>query len=120
MICNIDSSGACAICKRPERRKGFARMCCGSPGCSAATIANKFSSTEYELMTKMRGAPPQNGPGTELKKLLAAWPLRIVATPNCSCNARAAEMDRKGCDWCEENIDTIIGWLREEARRAAS
>jgi hypothetical protein len=26
-------------------------------------------------------------------------------------------MDRNGCDWCEANIDTIVGWLREEATK---
>jgi hypothetical protein len=62
-------------------------------------------------------AAPQLGPGTELKKILAGWPFRIVATPNCSCNARAAEMDSRGCDWCEANIDTIVGWLRKEATK---
>jgi hypothetical protein len=58
-------------------------------------------------------APPTHGPGTELKKLLAR--VGIVATPDCSCNARAAEMDRQGCDWCEAHVDTIVGWLREQA-----
>jgi hypothetical protein len=53
------------------------------------------------------------GPGTELKTLLAR--VGIAATPNCSCNARAAEMDRQGCDWCEQNLDAIVGWLREQA-----
>ena len=24
-------------------------------------------------------------------------------------------MNALGCDWCESNIDTIVGWLREEA-----
>lgn len=24
-------------------------------------------------------------------------------------------MDQMGVDWCEENIDTIVGWLAEEA-----
>jgi hypothetical protein len=24
-------------------------------------------------------------------------------------------MDARGPDWCEANIDTIVGWLREEA-----
>ena len=56
---------------------------------------------------------PTHGPGTELKKLLAT--VGITATPDCSCNARAAQMDRQGCDWCEANIDTIVGWLREQA-----
>jgi hypothetical protein len=56
------------------------------------------------------------GPGTELKKLLAR--VGITAAPDCSCNARAAEMDRREQEspgWCEANIDTIVGWLREQA-----
>ena len=57
--------------------------------------------------------PPTHGPGTELKKLLAK--VGITAAPDCSCNARAAEMDRQGVEWCEANIDTIVGWLREQA-----
>jgi hypothetical protein len=60
---------------------------------------------------------PTDGPGSELKKLLAAWPFRIIATPNCSCSARARLMDQQGCNWCEANIDTIVGWLREEATK---
>lgn len=62
-------------------------------------------------------ARPASGPGTELKRLLAGWPLRIKATENCSCNARAAEMDRRGCDWVAANESTVVGWLREEATK---
>jgi hypothetical protein len=58
-----------------------------------------------------------SGPGTELKKNLAGWPFRITASAACSCNARAREMDARGIDWCEANIDTIVGWLREEATK---
>jgi len=61
-------------------------------------------------------ATPTRGPGTELKKLLAR--VGITATPDCDCNARAAEMDRREQDspgWCEANLDTIVGWLREQA-----
>jgi hypothetical protein len=61
-------------------------------------------------------APSTHGPGTELKKLLAR--VGIIATPDCSCNARAAEMDRREQEtpgWCEANLDTIVGWLREQA-----
>jgi hypothetical protein len=58
-------------------------------------------------------APSAHGPGAELKKLLAT--VGITAAPDCSCNARAAEMDRQGVEWCEANIDTIVGWLREQA-----
>lgn len=61
--------------------------------------------------------PPSHGclAGTALKAILAS--VGIVATPDCSCNKRAAEMDRNGCDWCETNIDLIVGWLREEAEK---
>jgi len=55
------------------------------------------------------------GPGAELKKLLAGWPFYITASPDCACNARAAEMDRQGVEWCEANLDMIVGWLREQA-----
>ncbi len=58
-------------------------------------------------------APPTHGPGTELKKLLAK--VGVTASPDCSCNARAAEMDRQGVEWCEANLNTIVGWLREQA-----
>jgi hypothetical protein len=58
-------------------------------------------------------APPTHGPGTELKKLLAR--VGITAAPDCACNDRAAEMDRQGVEWCEANLDTIVGWLREQA-----
>jgi hypothetical protein len=110
MICNIDATGVCAKCKRPERRKGFARMCCGSPGCSADTILAKFSEENYAAMTAHA-----HGPGTELKKLLAT--VGITASSTCSCNARAAEMNARGVDWCEANINIIVGWLRQEATK---
>ena len=58
---------------------------------------------------------PSSGVGTELKKLLSK--IGIKATPNCSCNKRAALMDTNGIEWCENNIDTIVGWLREEASK---
>jgi hypothetical protein len=62
-------------------------------------------------------APPatMHGPGTELKKLLSR--VGITSTPTCSCNARARTMDEKGCDWCEQNLDEIVGWLREESAK---
>lgn len=58
---------------------------------------------------------PNKGPGTELKKLLGK--IGIKASPSCSCNSRANLMDKNGIEWCENNIDTIIGWLKEEATK---
>lgn len=57
--------------------------------------------------------PVGHGPGTELKQLLER--VGITSAPDCSCNARAAEMDRQGVEWCQANIETIVGWLREQA-----
>jgi hypothetical protein len=41
----------------------------------------------------------------------------IKSTPNCSCRRRAMEMNTRGPDWCAENIDMIVGWLREESEK---
>lgn len=57
--------------------------------------------------------PPDGGPGTELKKLLA-W-FGITATGECPCNSRAAKMDSLGSQWVRDNLDTVVGWLEEEA-----
>lgn len=63
----------------------------------------------------LRPSLPTQGVGTELKKLLAK--IGIRSTPNCQCNSRAAEMDRRGPDWCEENMEVILGWLKQESDR---
>jgi len=74
------------------------------------SVLKKFSPEHYAMMTAAA-----HGPGTELKKLLSK--IGITATPTCSCNARAAEMDRQGIEWCKANVDNIVGWLREEATK---
>jgi hypothetical protein len=53
------------------------------------------------------------GPGSHLKTLLAA--LGFSSGPDCKCNQRAAYMDQMGCAWCEENMDEVVGYLRETA-----
>lgn len=58
-----------------------------------------------------------SGPGYELKRLLARFPFYIKVTPSCPCNRRARQMDELGCDWCEQNLSTIVGWLQEEHSR---
>ena len=37
--------------------------------------------------------------------------------PGCECKSRAALMDAKGCEWVDANVDTVVGWLREEAAK---
>jgi len=56
-----------------------------------------------------------NGPGSILSGMLSS--LGIKSAPTCSCKRRALEMNAKGPDWCEQNLDQIIGWLEEEAKK---
>lgn len=55
------------------------------------------------------------GPGGELKKILrtVAW----LGPKRCLCNKHAAEMDRRGTQWCRDNVETIIDWLKAEAAK---
>jgi hypothetical protein len=72
----------------------------------------------YDLLRSKYSGVSAAGPGTELKKLLKS--LGIEAKPNCSCNKRALLMDEnesKAPGWCEENIETISGWLAEESKK---
>jgi hypothetical protein len=56
-----------------------------------------------------------NGAGSILSKMLSY--IGITATPNCSCKKRAVEMNERGNDWCEKNLDTIMEWLKEESAK---
>jgi hypothetical protein len=55
------------------------------------------------------------GPGSILAGMFSS--LGIKATPNCSCKKRALEMNLRGVEWCEENIETICEWLKEESSK---
>jgi hypothetical protein len=54
-----------------------------------------------------------DGAGTILSNFLKK--IGITSTPNCLCRQRAIEMNEKGTDWCLQNLDTIVEWLKEEA-----
>ena len=64
---------------------------------------------------KVKRHDSTGGAGTELKKLLRV--IGITASSNCSCNAKALTMDARGAEWCAENIETIVEWLKEEATK---
>ena len=53
--------------------------------------------------------------GTELKKLFGTFGLKPKA--KCNCNKHARKMDEAGCDWCEQHIDRIAGWIKHECRK---
>lgn len=56
-----------------------------------------------------------NHPGTVLSKMIKS--IGFSMSDSCSCKRHALEMNEHGNDWCEQNIDIIVGWLREEAKR---
>lgn len=78
-------------------------------------------SEEYKLKEripqKQIKQPRAVGPGSVLKLLLRKMGLKPV--PGCKCGERTRLMNKNGIEWCESNIDTIIGWLKEEDKRIA-
>lgn len=62
-----------------------------------------------------RRPPAGEKPGTELHRLLSR--LWLNEAKGCGCRSHAAQMDRRGCRWCEANMDTIIGWMRKAAKK---
>lgn len=56
-----------------------------------------------------------DGPGTILSGMIST--MGIKSTPNCSCRRHAIQMNTEGPDWCEANIETILSWLEEEAKK---
>jgi len=69
--------------------------------------------THYAYPHLRSQQPEPAGPGTELKKLLG-W-FGIVASEDCTCNSKALKMDQLGSQWVLDNIETVVGWLEEEA-----
>lgn len=55
------------------------------------------------------------GPGSILASMFSA--IGIKSTPTCSCRRHALEMNNRGIEWCENNMDTILGWLKEECEK---
>lgn len=68
-----------------------------------------------EVEEKVVAWVPEVGPGTEMKKLLKR--VGIEATPDCSCNARANDMNVRGEEWCLDNLEVIADWLEYEAKK---
>ena len=57
----------------------------------------------------------KGGVGTELKKMLKM--IGITASPTCGCNAKSRRMDELGIQWCKDNVETVVLWLKEEANK---
>jgi hypothetical protein len=98
----------------PQRKPGYKEAVLAVAKRASQTHLS-VSDEDYVRLNAKYNPRPSSGPGTELKKLLKM--IGITATPNCQCNQRAKVMDERGCDWCEENIETICEWLREESNK---
>lgn len=114
--CALQGDGACPFC--------------GGTTAGPCSMSKAVFDWDYEAKLErlrqeaLAGKPPSqeqaevptHGPGTELKKILAK--IRITASHDCKCNARARYMDDMEANepgWCERNIEEIVGYLREAA-----
>lgn len=83
----------------------------------AARQENGWVYFEDDVFTSLlqRYSPERlyRGPGKVLHDMLSTFGIHM--RPNCQCKARMAQMDKWGCDQCQQNIETIVEWMREEA-----
>lgn len=81
------------------------------------TRQNYFQAWEAGRGPGQRGKPSSRTPGVgyHTKRLLRRF--LLTAKGGCGCGSRAAAMDRRGPDWCESHIDTIVGWMRIGAKK---
>jgi hypothetical protein len=57
--------------------------------------------------------------GTHLKRLVSYFgikPINESKKKSCGCNTHAALMDRRGAEWCRQNIEEIVDWMEVEAK----
>lgn len=104
------------------RRSAF-ELRCKSRGYTLAEVQPCIVSEDGDMVTVNERHPsypkaPGQGPGTELTKIIA-W-MGLTPAPGCACKKRARYMDKMGCDWCEQNMGQIVGWLQEEHARTKS
>ena len=65
--------------------------------------------------SEIQPAVPPTGPGTELSRMLS-W-FGVHAQTNCKCKAHVRTMNVWGAAMCEQQIETIVGWLCVEAKQ---
>jgi hypothetical protein len=84
-------------------------------------LRSQLGNTTEEIQQTLQSLYPKtleqnpNGPGSILTGMISS--LGIKSTSNCSCRRHALEMNDKGTDWCEQNMPTILSWLKEESAK---
>lgn len=108
-------------CEPNEIRRAGGKVTwrCEACGFVGTDIEAHFPDRIHRPCRGAKEEPKTPGPGTHLERLLEA-PARLLrwfAGSGCGgmCHEHAREMDRWGADKCEENLPTILGWLREGA-----
>lgn len=71
-----------------------------------------YISDDNYLLLKNKYTVQHGLPGTELKKLISWF---YSPDKECKCKERIAKMNQWGPDKCEENIDTIMRWMKHSA-----
>jgi hypothetical protein len=77
-------------------------------------LGNNIAKTLRSLFPQTLEENP-NGPGTILSGMFGT--LGIKSSPTCSCKRHALEMNAKGNQWCEDNLSTILSWLKDESSK---
>jgi hypothetical protein len=99
---------ACEKCLASNNPRGRNQVTAGV----AFANAKKHGLTPDPSLLKDMGVNPSSGPGTELQKLISWF---YTPSKKCKCATRIAKMNAWGPDKCEENIDTIMRWLKHSA-----
>lgn len=112
-IANVDvptTEKACIICLGQSTRINHV-----TASLALSKLPKPLSEDKKYLQTLLKTEPVtvlQNGPGTELKKLISWF---YSPTKKCKCDTRIQKMNSWGPDKCEQNMDTILRWLQHSA-----
>lgn len=104
----VVSDRTCEACFASDNPKSENKITCGV----AVAYLLKHRKEVPERLFAIVGVKPQQGPGTELKKLIS-W----FYSPNkkCKCDTRIQKMNKWGPDECERREVTILRWLKHSA-----
>ena len=86
----------------------------GLPLSAVFSYREKFRAAGYEVPDFGTCLAQKPKPGTALKHILS---LMGITEKGCRCKTVAALMDRKGVEWCQENLNRLARRMERAARR---